>query len=270
LRDDKLRGKPEKFADHYTQATLFWESQSAVEQAHIVEAFRFELTKVQTPAIRVRMVAGLMNVAEALASRVAQGLGIELPQALPRILAKPARPEVKRSEALSLLARPGDGSIRSRRIALLVEDGMDSPAFLRDALQAAGATPVFIGHRLGPVQTNDGDAIEPEVTFETAPAVLFDAMVLPGGLAVADALISSGQALEFVRTQYRHCKAILALYGSSAVLEAAGIPPLLPDGTGDPGVLVVSSQDRATVAEAFIRAIARHRHFERQLDPPAV
>jgi catalase len=152
----------------------------------------------------------------------------------------------------------------------LVEDGMDSPAFLRDALQAAGATPVIVGHRLGPVKTNDGDAIEPEVTFETAPAVLFDAMVLPGGLAVADALISSGLALEFVRTQYRHCKAILALSGSSAVLEAAGIPPLLPDGTGDPGVLVVSSQDRATVAEAFIRAVARHRHFERQLDPPAV
>jgi catalase len=270
LRDDKLRGKPEKFADHYTQATLFWNSQSAVEQAHNVEAFRFELTKVQTPAIRERMVAGLMNVTDELASRVARGLGIDLPQPLPRVLAKPARPEVKRSEALSLLARPGDGSIRTRRIAVLLAAGMDSPAFVCDALRAAGATPVLIGHRLGAVHSKEGDAIEAEVTFETAPAVLFDAMVLPGGRAVADPLINSGQAMEFLRTQYRHCKAILALEGSRSVLEAAGIPPLLPDGNGDPGVLVVGGQDQATVAEAFIRAIARHRHFERQIDPPQV
>ncbi len=93
IRDDKLRGKPEKFADHYTQATLFYKSQTPVEQNHIVGAFRFELTKVQTPAIRARMVAGLRNVDEHLASRVAQGLGIKLPDPLPRVLAKPASPK---------------------------------------------------------------------------------------------------------------------------------------------------------------------------------
>jgi len=76
--------------------------------------------------------------------------------------------------------------------------------------------------------------------------------------------------MEFLRTQYRHSKTILALEGSSTVLEAAGIPPLLQDGDGDPGVLVVDGQDQGTVAEAFIRAIARHRHFERQIDPPPV
>ena len=95
-------------------------------------------------------------------------------------------------------------------------------------------------------------------------------MVLPGGPAAADPLRNSGQAMEFLRTQYRHCKAILALEGSSSLLEAAGIPPMLPDGNGDPGVLVVGGQDETTVAEAFIRAIARHRHFERQIDPPQV
>ena len=88
IEGDKLRGKPEKFADHYTQATLFYNSQTAVEQNHIVEAFRFELTKVQTPAVRSRMVAGLLNVDRDLASRVAQGLGIDLPEPLPRVLAK--------------------------------------------------------------------------------------------------------------------------------------------------------------------------------------
>src|SRR5687767_4768712 len=111
---DKVRGKPERFADHYTQATLFFNSQTPVEQQHIINAFRFELSKVQVPAIRERMVSGLMNVDERLAREVAFGLGIdEMPEAMPRVLQKKLRPEVAESRALSLLARPGDGSIRA-------------------------------------------------------------------------------------------------------------------------------------------------------------
>ena len=85
-----MRGKPERFADHYTQATLFWNSQTDVEKAHIVSAFRFELSRVQTPAIRERMVSGLMNVAPELASAVAEGLGMrEMPEPMPKVLKKP-------------------------------------------------------------------------------------------------------------------------------------------------------------------------------------
>ena len=53
----KVRAKPEKFADHYTQARLFFESQTPVEQDHIANAFRFELSKVTVPAVRERVVA---------------------------------------------------------------------------------------------------------------------------------------------------------------------------------------------------------------------
>ncbi len=69
IADDKVRGKPEKFADHYSQATLFWNSQTAFEKAHIVRGFRFELTKVQVPAIRERTVSMLRNVSDELAGR---------------------------------------------------------------------------------------------------------------------------------------------------------------------------------------------------------
>ena len=272
IKDDKLRGKPEKFADHYTQATLFYSSQTAVEQNHIVEAFRFELTKVQTPAVRARMVAGLMNVDRDLASRVAQGLGIDLPDPLPRVLAKPARPEVTSSDALSLFARPGDGSIRTRKVALLVADGVDATELqsIYDALTAQGAVATYVGHRLGAVQSASNEAIEVEITMETAPAVVFDALVLPSGKTAIKTLGNSGQAMEFLKLQYRHCKPILALAGASALLEGAGISPRLPDGSDDPGLLVVDGQDGATVADAFVKAIARHRHFERQMDPPPV
>ena len=272
LRDDKLRGKPEKFADHYTQATLFYNSQTPAEQNHIVDAFRFELTKVQTPAIRARMVAGLMNVDNGLASRVAQGLGIGLPEPLPRVLAKPPKPEVTRSPALSLTARPGDGSIRTRCVALLVADGMDGAASqaIHDALTAQGAVVKYVAHRLGAVRPAAGEAIEADATLETAPPVLFDAVVLPSGQAAINALLKNGAAMNFVKEQYRHCKPILALKGANALLEAAGITPRLPDGSADPGLLVVSGQDDATAAKAFVKAIAGHRYFARQMDPSPV
>jgi hypothetical protein len=111
-----VRGKPEKFADHYTQATLFWNSQTDVEKQHIINAFRFELSRVQTPAIRERMVSGLMNVAGELAEAVASGLGIrEMPSPMPKALPRSIKPEVRVSPALSMFARPGDAGVRARR-----------------------------------------------------------------------------------------------------------------------------------------------------------
>src|SRR5688572_27663322 len=120
---DKVRGKPERFADHYTQATLFFDSQTPVEQQHIINAFRFELSKVQTPAIRERMVSGLMNASPKLATAVAEGLGItEMPAPMPKVLNKKVRAEVTASPALSLFARTGDVGIQARRIAILIAD----------------------------------------------------------------------------------------------------------------------------------------------------
>ena len=89
------------------------------------------------------------------------------------------------------------------------------------------------------------------------------------GKTAIETLGKSGQAMEFIKLQYRHCKPILALDGASALLEGADISPRLPDGSDDPGLLVVEGQDDATVADAFVKAIARHRHFERQMDPPS-
>ncbi|MDF3020947.1 MAG: Catalase [Steroidobacteraceae bacterium] len=263
-KDDKVRGKPEKFADHYTQAALFYNSQTPVEQAHIVRAFRFELTRVQVPAIRERVVSQLMNVNATLAERVADGLGIDMPKAQPALRPVNARAEVKSSTPLSLMSRPGDGGIRTRRIAILVAEGVDGDSLieLHDALLDAGAVPRYVAPRMGTY----GD-IEVEVTLEAAPSVLFDAVVLPDGDA-ASALSRVGHALEFVKDQYRHCKPILVLGSGERLLEAAGIPAELPDGKPDPGLLL--SPDAKAMTAKFIAAIAKHRHFERQTDPPRV
>jgi catalase len=270
IEADKVRGKAEKFADHYTQATLFYRSQTPVEQAHIIRGFRFELTKVRTPAVRERVVAMLANVDLNLAKTLARQLGMQMPKPLPRALKTPAAPEIDVSPALSLAALPGDGSIRSRRIAILVADGVDGTAAktIHAALFEQGAVPRYIAPRLGSVKTAQGDVLEVEVTLETMPSVLFDAVAVPGGKPAAIELGNTGHALEFIKDQYRHCKPILALAEGAQVVENAGAPAALPSGEPDPGMLVDRHADAADALPDFIKAIARHRHFERQTDPP--
>jgi catalase len=270
VEEDKVRGKPEKFADHYTQAALFYQSQTPLEQAHIVRAFRFELTKVQVPAIRERVVSQLVNVDKGLAAAVAEGLGIEVPEAQEAVVPKNKRPEVKTSGPLSLFARPGDGSIRTRRIAILVANGSDvaGAQALHAALLAEGAVPRFVGPRLGAAQGASGDSLDVEITFETAPSVLFDAVAIPDGEAAAQALANLGQAVEFIKDAYRHCKPILALGVGKRLIEAAKLPSALPSGKPDPGLLVSPAPEQAI--RLFLLAIAKHRHWERQTDPPRV
>jgi catalase len=272
IEDDKVRAKPERFADHYTQAALFYNSQTPVEKAHIARALRFELTKVQVPAIRRRVVAMLVNIDGGLARKVASDLGIELPEALPKALRSVPKPEVRASAALSLFARPGDGRIATRRIAILVADGVDGEAAetLHEGLLAQGAVPRYVGARLGAVQTEDGDELEVEVTFETMPSVLFDGAVVIGGSTAVKILGNLGHTLEFIKDQYRHAKPILALGAGADLIENAGISATLPSGEPDPGVLIGRHASATKALPDFINAIGRHRHHEREMDPPEV
>jgi catalase len=270
---DKVRGKPERFAEHYNQATLFYESQSEVEKQHIIRAFRFELTKVQTVAVRERVVAQLRNVSAELAEGVAEGLGItELPDPLPKLTKRSVKPEVDHSPALSLLARPGAVGIATRRIAILVADGVDAEAAvaLHEALEAEGAVPRFVGITMGAAESESGDPVEVEVSMEAAPSCLWDAVIVAGGEGSIEALSASGHAKEFLKDQYRHCKPIMFLDGASALAEAAGVPLTLPTGENDPGILQASGEDAAAAAATFKATLAKHRQFERETDPPLV
>ena len=272
VEGEKLRGSPEKFADHYTQATLFYDSQTEVEQAHIAGGFRFELSKLTVPAIRMRMLASLVNVSPALAAAVAQGLGMPVPQALPRALEHPVPPEVKASAALSLTARPGDGGIRTRKVALLAADGADGASLLatQAALHEAGAVTCIVAARLGVVDTADEAVVEATASFENSAPVLFDAVVLPDGEAAVKRLIAQAQAVDFVAQQFRHGKTLLALGASKALLDRAGVDVFLGSGDEDPGVLMAEPDELDAVQAAFIAAIGMHRHPARETDPPRV
>ena len=237
-----------------------------------MRAFRFELTKVQVPAIRERVVSQLVNVDADLARQVAEGLGIEVPEAQPA--ARAAQHEAGGEELAGAVAvraaRRWQHSHATHRDPGRA-DGVDG-ASLRDTASCAadeGAVPRFVGPRLGAsVRRRQGDDLTCEVTLETAPSVLFDALVIPDGEAGVRALRTSGQALEFVKDQYRHCKTILALGAGAQLLDAARIPAASAKGGDDPGLLRIATAGEA--APKFIAAMARHRHFERQTDPPMV
>ena len=270
---DKVRAKPEKFADHFTQATLFYESQTPVEQAHIAAAFRFELSKVTVPAIRERTVSMLRNASESLAQKIADGLGMEMmPDAMPKALETPESPEIMSSPALSLLFRPGELGIKARKVALLVADGVDGAALMdvHRMLAEQGAVPKLIAPRIGPVKTSKGVTMMADASFETEPGFLFDAVVLPDGQDAVTALTKDALAIEFVRNQYRHCKAMLVLGASTALMTKADIPDALADGMADPGIIITSNGELEDGMDKFVKAIEKHRHFERETDPPRV
>jgi catalase len=191
---------------------------------------------------------------------------------MPRAIRNAPPAEIESSPALSLKALPGDGGIKTRKVAILVANGIEGAPVtaLMDALSIAGAVTHLLGSRLGTIQSATGEKFEVDATLENSPAVLFDALVLPPGPQAVSALAADGHALEFVKDQYRHCKTILSLGASSRLLEEAGIMPTLPSGTLDPGLLIETSGKNDVSPKAFIAAIAKHRHAARDRDPPLV
>lgn len=265
LQEDKVRGKPEKFAEHYTQATLFFESQSTAEKEHIVAAFRFELSKVNVAEIRERMVSSLVNVSVELAGGVAQGLGMELPAAMPRATDSVPQPEVTHSPALSLLALSGECGIRTRQIAILIADGVHKKSLdvLSTALRKEGAVVQWVGPRMGPFVADDGSTMQAGRSMENAPSVLFDALVLPEGSTAVQTLAQCELTQQYIQDPFKHGKPILVLGESSMLFERAGIP----QSSGNvAGILWAQASQAAQVAPAFIQAIAAHRHTGRTSD----
>jgi catalase len=221
---DKRRVRPESFADHYSQARQFYVSQTETERRHIADAFTFELSKVQREVIRIRMVAGLMNVDEDLAAAVAEGLGLrEMPTA-----ATPARKpdrSLAPSPALSIIGQP-PGSFAGRKLGVLVTNGADAAtlAALRAAAAAEGATVEIIAPVVGGVDVSDGTRVVAGQQIDGAPSVLYDAVAVLASEGGARALAARPAARDFVTDAVAHCKFIGYTSGAAALFQAVGLP----------------------------------------------
>ncbi len=156
--------------------------------------------------------------------------------------------------------------MRTRQVALLVADGVDAGgvASVQSALAAAGATLHLISARLGPVKAAGGTLLDATGSFENSAPVVFDALVLPDGAAGVKRLGAQPEVRDFIVSQYRHGKTILALGASKALLESAGLTLHLQGAQADPGLLLGSPAKTAAAIAFFIAALAKHRHPERE------
>jgi catalase len=241
----KLRVRSELFADHFSQARLFYSSQSEIEQAHIASALVFELSKVTLAAVQERVLSHVRNIDEDLAKRVADGIGISLPKAS-GAARKPV--DMKPSPALSIVktAKP---TLEGRKVGILFADGSDKSEVeaVKAAVKKAGGKPMLISTRLKNVKTKGG-AMDADGQLAGSPSCLVDAIALVLTEENAALLCKEAAAVQFVMDAFGHLKAIGHTDGASALLSKAGVEK-------DRGVTALGAP--------FITA-AKERHYERE------
>ncbi|MEO8567688.1 MAG: catalase [Ginsengibacter sp.] len=279
----KVRARSKSFHDHFSQARLFYVSQSVPEQNHIVNAFSFELGHCDTEAVRMRVVGLLTQIDGDLAKRVADNLGLKVP-------AKPEQPinqsygadtkprdvqpffvqqNVETSPALSM-ANTIKNSIKTRMVAILATTGADDSLMkMKSALEAKGAVAKVVSMKLGTFKGANGEDIKADQAFLGASSVLFDAVFVPGGADSVNALISKPEAILFINEAYRHCKAIAATGEGVDLINStdAGVKINAENGADNSMAklgIVTSKTFDAKTASAFIDAIAQHRFWERE------
>jgi catalase len=270
----KIRERSPSFADHYSQARLFLNSQTPVERKHLTEACQFELGKVERKEIRERVLGHFAQIDDAFAREVASKIGVAVPKAsaAPKgAVPKPkgAKTELQTSPALSMIKGP-DASIRGRKIAVLAADGFSDFAAAVDAFTADGAVVHVVAPVLGMIEGDDGEQLEAPKSLLHAASVEYDAVMVAGGDASADALVGNAEAVHFVREAFKHCKTIGALGNGALLLKAAGVigEPKKGKPAAGAGVIVGDEGKLGPFAKAFAAAIAMHRHWDR--DPHAV
>jgi catalase len=222
---DKLRLRPESFADHYSQARMFYRSLAEAEQAHVAFALVFELSKVGLEHIRVRTVANLVNVDPDLAQRVADGIGMPVPAA------SKAAAEVQDfdlSPALRIIDGPLEPQdIVGRSIAILVADGSDAAAVAKmtKAIEGAGARAVIVAPKVGGAKMSDGSLLKADAQLAGYPSVMADAVVIALSKEGTAMLLKEGAAVQFVMDAFAHLKAIAASDEAQPLLDKAGVEP---------------------------------------------
>ena len=252
----KVRARSETFADHYSQARQFYVSQTPIEQKHIADALTFELSKVETPRIRERMVSHLLHVDDALAEKVADGLGLALPDA-----AKPARApitDLAPSTPLSIVEN-GPERFEGRKLGILITDNGDAALFegLIAAVEAAGGVVEVIAPKIAGAMLSDGKLRPAQQKIDGGPSVLYDAVALVVSDEGAALLATDAPTRDFISDAFAHCKFIGYSEAAATLLENAGVADAL-----DEGCIALGTK---ASAKAFVDQLGRLRVWDREL-----
>ncbi len=225
----KQRVRSESFSDHYSQARQFFISQTAIEQKHIADALVFELSKVERPDVRARVVSHLLNIDNDLAGAVADGLGIDPPT--PAVAAKPTNRKLAASDALSIL-KNGPESFKGRKVGVLLTDGADASLYaaLDAAAKKEGATLEVIAPKIVGATLSDGTLIPARQKIDGGPSVLYDSVVLLLSDKGAEILKTHAPAKDFVNDAFTHCKFIGYTASALPLFEAVALADKLDGG----------------------------------------
>lgn len=249
---EKLRVRAETFADHYSQARMFYLSQTENEQAHIASAIVFELSKVSIPHIPPAVIARLRNIDEDLAKRVADGLGIDLPKK-----AKAAKEPVDlgTSNALSI-QKNAKATLEGRKVGILFDEGSNKETIDRLVadIEKAGGTSFLVAPKIGPLKVKGG-TLKADGQLAGTPSVMFDAVVAILMPERAEKLAQDVGAVAWFADAWFHCKTIGACGGTRKhLLPKANIEP--DDGIVDPEDFMKTGAIRHWHREPKVRDLA--------------
>lgn len=259
----KIRERSPSFSDHFSQATLFWNSLSAVEKEHLVKAAHFELGKVKEEGVKQSMLDRFNHVDHELAQRIAQGLGMPAPTEVVR------QNHGQKSPALS--QENTTKTVKGRKVAILAADGVDSSQLMavKQALSAMEVEAEIVSKFGGTISGKDGQEMKVNQTFLTSASVLFDAIYVPGGAQSIDTLKMDEEVLNFINEAFRHYKPISASGEGMDLLMQSGLKGVdLSHSNGKVSAEsgIVTSRDASDMeafSKSFLDAIKEHRHWMR-------
>ena len=282
----KVRGRSKSFLDHFSQAAMFFQSQTPVEQQHIIDAQRFELGKVETPAIKERMLYYLSCIDDRLAKEVAETLGMKVPTKIDPPLNQihgadensmdhqpkkhTGKPVI--SPALSMIGT-NPGVAAGRKIAILAADGCDEKAIdaVQKALLEAGVQAKVVAPHGGTIHGEGGKEVAVDHPLNTVISALFDGVMLPGGEASTEKLAKEPLVADFLNETYKHLKAILLCGTDADFLNTTKVGKSQmninePQTDLEQGVVIAMKSTAVSKAAAdFIKALAAHKAWLRKL-----
>lgn len=217
---EKLRIRSELFADHYSQARLFYRSQTENERAHIASALVFELSKVSLEHVRLRTLSRLRNIDEDLAQRVADGLAMDLPEKAPAA-SEPV--DMKPSDALSIQKQAQD-SLKGRKVGILFAEGSDKETIdrIKGEVESDGGTAFLVAPKVGELKVKGG-SLKADGQLAGSPSVLFDAVASILMPDQVEKLLKDAGAVQWFADAFAHCKTIAYCEGTKKLLEKANV-----------------------------------------------
>lgn len=263
LSGRKTRERSPTFADHFTQAAMFYHSMAEWEKEHIRDAYGFELSMVEHEHVRDRYVNEILaNIDTDLAKAVAEQVGVSFTSTK-----KTTKPKIT-SPALSMESSP-KGMLKGKRVAILIAPGAEvaQVTALWNELKLEGAVPELVGPFLGEIVPGAPKATK---TLFNSASALFDAVCVPGGKVSVQALRARKDAAPFIQEAFRHAKPIGAIAEGADFVEGVIAEDLGDASKGQlPGVVTARGGEIATFPKAFTKALGQYRFWERsKLVPP--